>query len=264
MKMHTISIITGASSGLGRQFAIQLASCNDADEYYLIARNVTALNDTKNLMIKKGIQEKDVKIFPMDLSQSSCYDTLESILKSEKDFCIKTLVNNAGFGTYGEFTSSDFQEEIAMINTNVTSLVAFCYKALPYMKEGGRIVNVCSLAAFSPVSNFSIYAATKAFVFSFSLSLRAELASRKIAVCALCPGPCDTAFALRASGGKRQKVLHAKDTQKVVKHCLLSLEKNKAFCIKYLSWKIVAMLSSFAPKTLVAWWTFHFAKRPHS
>ena len=126
-----------------------------------------------------------------------------------------------------------------------------------------KILNVASLASFMPLGNFAVYAATKAYVLSFSIALRAELKDRGIKVCALCPGSVSTNFANIASNGKRRLVWHGKDPVKVVRHCLKQTEKNKKIIQCFFKWRLTALLSRFVGRYIVARYTYIFAERPY-
>ncbi|UKI56616.1 MAG: SDR family NAD(P)-dependent oxidoreductase [Treponema succinifaciens] len=129
--------------------------------------------------------------------------------KSQREiFKINVLVNNAGFGTYGEFAKTDIMREMKMIDLDCTSLTGITGFAIPYMQKGSRIINVASLASFLPLGNFAVYGACKSYVLSFSVALAAELKHKGIKVTALCPGPVSTEFADVASRGARKKVRH--------------------------------------------------------
>ena len=173
------------------------------------------------------------------------------------------LVNNAGFGTYGPFAETDIDREMQMIELNCTSLTGVCGIALPYLTKGSSIINTASLAAFLPLGNFAVYAATKAYALSFSIALAAELKDRGIQVCALCPGSVSTNFANVASNGKRKEVLHGKDPVKVVRHCLKANHRGKKTALWALKWRFTAFMSRFVGRYTGARYTYLYAKRPH-
>ena len=150
-----------------------------------------------------------------------------------------------------------------MIELNCTALTGICSCVLKYLNSGSQIVNVSSLAAFMPLGNFAVYAATKAYVLSFTVALAAELEPKGIKVCALCPGSVSTNFANVASNGKRKEVLHGRDPVKVVRHCLKKAKKGKKISLTFPKWKFLSFASRFAGKFTVAKLTYKFAKRPH-
>lgn len=184
-----IVIITGASSGMGREFARQLDKMcpENIDEFWLIARRKNRLEELSTTLNHNCV------LLSYDITDSTCMAKLSYKLKSE-DIAVRILVNCAGFGLIGKFTQLNIQSQLDMIDLNCKALVKLTYMCLPYMKENSRIINLASAAAFAPQPNFAIYAATKAFAESFNRALNRELSSRKIYVTSVCPGPVDTEF----------------------------------------------------------------------
>jgi hypothetical protein len=184
-----IAIITGASSGMGVEFALQLDNIlvESIDEIWLIARRKEAMLEVAQYM------EHTTRVLDMDVTNDSHIKRLEKLLADEKP-CIRVLVNSAGYGIMGEFASSDISDEIGMIDVNCKALTNITYICLPYMKKNSRIIQMASSAAFLPQPNFAVYAATKSYVLSFSRALNQELRKKKIYVTAVCPGPVDTPF----------------------------------------------------------------------
>ncbi|MBO6177187.1 MAG: SDR family NAD(P)-dependent oxidoreductase [Treponema sp.] len=265
--MKEIIIVTGASSGMGTCFAAELAE-EQPDELWLVARRNDRLE-----ALKKEIELKHsgVKVKPvaLDISGKKGAFEIKALLEEENKIhekeggiCIKVLVNNAGFGTYGEFADTDTEREMDMIELNCTSLTGITGFALPYMKKGSRIINTASLASFLPLGNFAVYGASKAFVLSFSVALRAELKHREISVTALCPGPVSTEFADVASKGARKEVLHGKDPVKTVRHAIKASRKGKLYSMFAFKWKFKAAASRFIGRYAGAWFTFKYCKRP--
>lgn len=265
--MKKLTIITGASSGLGAEFARQiyagLQDSGEKRELWLIARNEENLKEIALTLKGKNAL---VRTIPLDISGTSGVHAVKQLLDAEKEageFCIDVLVNNAGFGTYGPFAETDTDREMQMVELNCTALTGLCGIALPYLMRGSAIINTASLAAFLPLGNFAVYAATKAFALSFSVALAAELKESGINVCALCPGSVSTNFANVASNGKRKEVLHGKDPVSVVRHCLASVRKNKKVALWAAKWKFTAFMSRFIGRYAGARYTFLFNKRPH-
>lgn len=267
--MKKIILVTGASSGMGTEFARQLAHNRQADEIWLVARRKERIKllaqEIENTCIIK------TKILAEDISGSSAYQKFKSLFKQEfelstKDegFVIDTLVNNAGFGTYGPFAETPIDKQLSMVEINVNSLTAICGAALPYLQKGSRILNVASLAAYIPLGNFAVYAATKSYVLSFTLALAAELKDFGIKVMALCPGPVSTEFAQVASNGARKEVLKGKPADRVVSHALKKLDKNHHTAIMSLKWKFKAFMSHFVGRYFFARYTYLNEKRPYN
>ena len=265
--MKKIAVITGASSGMGRDFALLLNNFFKVDEIWLMARRKERL-DSLAAEMKSHESLPDARAIEVDISGKSGVNAFSKLLEDERlhngDFEISLLINNAGFGTYGTFEETPLDTELNMIELNCVSLTGFCGAALKYMKNGAHIINTASLAAFLPLGNFAVYGATKAFVLSFSTALAAELKPRGISVCALCPGPVSTEFANIASGGARKEVLHGLSSRKVVEHCLKKASKGKYIAIMAFKWKFKAFMSRFIGKYAGADFTFKYCKRPHN
>ncbi len=262
MGMKKIIVVTGASSGLGTCFAKQLAF-EEPDEIWIVARRKERLEE-----LKKEIEEStgvSVRVLAIDISGAEGARRLGDVFIEEKnrgEFEISVLVNNAGFGTYGEFSKTDVNREMEMVDLNCTSLTGITGFALPFMNRGGRIINTASLASFLPLGNFAVYGASKAYVLSFSVALAAELKPRGIIVTALCPGPVSTEFADVASNGARKKVRHGLSPEKTVEHAIKASRKGKLYSMRFFKWKIQAWASPYVDRYLGAWFTFKYCKRP--
>ena len=261
--MRKITVITGASSGMGAEFARQIAGHEDG-EIWLIARSKEKL-DALKAEIEGQQASANIKVVPMNLAGKEGVTLFKTFLATEKisgGFEIDMLVNNAGFGTYGEFANTPLEKELEMIDLNCTALTGICGAVLPYMHKDSSIINVASLAAFLPLGNFAVYAATKAYVLSFSVALAAELKDRGIKVSALCPGSVSTDFANVASNGARKEVLGGKDPVAVVAHCLKKARKGKRIILWAKKWKFTAFMSHFIGRYLCARYTYKYNKRP--
>lgn len=214
MKKNII-LITGASSGIGQEFAWQLDPYFDTiDEIWLIARNKEKLSQTAAYMRHK------TRILSMDLTKEAQLERLSDTL-ADHNVCIRMLVNCAGYGLMGAFDSSWQSSEhssqhssgrstehssdqscgqdspdgqLGMIRLNCEALTHVTYCCLPYMSKGSRIIQLSSSAAFLPQPGFAVYAASKSYVLSFSRALGEELRQREIYVTSVCPGPVDTPF----------------------------------------------------------------------
>ena len=271
INMKNIAVITGASSGMGKEFTIQVAQKYDFDEIWIIARRFEKLeqlakdiNQSKHFNVAKPVA--------LDLGSRDGVAQLEGLLKSEHEKLLKVesglqiglLINNAGFGTYGPFEETSVKAEMDMVELNCTSLTGICGIALPYLKKDSVIINTSSLAAFMPLGNFAVYAATKAYVLSFSKALTAELKDKGIKVHALCPGSVSTEFANVASNGARPEVKGGIPPQKVVAQCLNRAFKGKMTSLYRLKWKCLAFLSHFVSGKMVARFTYKYNKRPRT
>ncbi len=269
--MKNIAIITGASSGMGKVFASQVAQKYDFDEIWIVARRIENLEQ-----IARDINQNNhfevVKPVQLDLGDVAGVRKLEKILSQENKKLLKVesgieiglLINNAGFGTYGPFEETPIDAEMQMVELNCTALTGICGITLPYMKKGSVIINTSSLAAFMPLGNFAVYAATKAYVLSFSTALAAELKDKGIKVHALCPGSVSTEFANVASNGARKEVKGGIPPEGVVAQCLSRAFKGKMTSLYRLKWKCLAFMSRFVSGKLVARYTYKYNKRPRT
>lgn len=262
--MKKIGIVTGASSGMGAEFALQIARQKKCDELWLIARRKEKLDALcEKIESQKGVVPRAVA---MDIRGREGVERFARLLEKEKetgDFTVDILVNNAGFGTYGPFSETDVMRELDMIDLNCTALTGLCGVSLPYMKCGSLIINTASLAAFSPLGNFAVYAATKAYVLSFTLALAAEVRQRGIRVCALCPGSVSTEFASVASNGARKEVLRGIASDTVVAHCLKRAKRGKKIVLMRWKWKFFAAASRWLGRYAIARFTYEHWKRPY-
>ena len=189
--MKDYILITGASSGIGNEMAQQLAALKY--NLILVARSEGKLKDMKQaLSSKHGI---DVQYFAKDLSDTDQAVALYNEIKSA-NYQVSHLVNNAGFGNYGNFVETSLDEELNMIDLNISSLVVLTKLFAKDMvaRKSGRIMNVASLLAFLPFPYQSVYSATKSFVLAFSETLAAELEGSGVVVTTLAPGITETAF----------------------------------------------------------------------
>ena len=186
-----IAVITGASSGMGKEFVLQLDAQNEFDELWLIARREDRL-----LEIGKQTRAR-VRAIALDLCKREALDAYKTLLEQHQPD-VAVLVNGSGFGRFGAFTDIALEEQEQMITLNASALMSMTYLTLPYMHKGGQIYQIDSQSAFQPVPYIGVYGATKAFVLSFSRSLNVELKSRGIRVMAICPGWVKTEFFDRA------------------------------------------------------------------
>ena len=245
-----IAIVTGASSGLGREFVKQIDRSFALDEIWLIARRKERLSELANeLKNAKGI------VLPADLTRSEEVEKIVSRLKKEKP-AIQLLVNNAGFGKFGKFRDVPFKHYKDMIELNIRALTQLTYEALPFMGRGSKLVNVASAAAYVSLPYNSVYAATKAYVLSLTNALASELKQQGIHAMALCPGPMNTEFFEVFSEGKLQKSLRSVQPEDVVRTALNDLKKNKWASVHGLSMKTAVLLTKFLPRRI----STHLAK----
>ena len=217
-----IAVVTGASSGMGKEFVLQLNQYITVDEIWVIARREDALNQLK---AASGLP---VRPLVLDLCQSGAFEAYEALLKAEKPN-VKLLVNAAGFGRIEEFENITLSDHLDMIDVNVSALTAMTYVTIPYMKNGAEIYQIGSASSFAPLPYLGVYAATKSYVLSFSRSVNAELKSRGIHCMAVCPGWTRTEFLDRAV--EHPDVLahygHFYTVQQVVRRAIRDMKRKK-------------------------------------
>src|SRR5438874_5402827 len=223
------ALITGASAGLGRECARQIAS--RARTLVLVARREQRLNELRDELRNRNAQ-LNVHVRVVDLGDKSQIEELVRWLQENK-IDIDFLINNAGLGDYGSFATSPPKRNNEMLQVNVFALTALTRALLPQMvsRKHGAILNVSSSAGFLPIPGMNVYAATKAYVNSFSEALRAELHNTGVCVTALCPGPVHTEFgdAAKRPGGQSETgpEFAYVPVEKTVRDALAAIEANK-------------------------------------
>ena len=243
------ALITGASSGLGEEFALQIAS--RVDKLVLVARREPHLQQLAD-RIRMRFPRVAVAVFVVDLTQSAERERLIETL-SARGIKPDLLVNNAGLGDYGEFASSDWEKLQSMLQVNIEALTHLTHRLVPDMiRRGGAIINVSSLASVIPIPDFAVYAATKAYVTSFSEALRLELREHGIPVLAVCPGPVRTEFgAVARRGGNENEIPSPKwfyvAKEQVVAESLAALDRNAARVYPGLKTAAVALVLTALP-----------------
>jgi len=247
------ALITGASAGIGREFARQLAG--RARSMILIARREEQLLEL-NHELQQQHENLRVHIRKADLSNlAQLKELMESLDREQIE--IDLLVNNAGLGDAGLFATSDSTRNEQMLLVNVVALTSLTRHLLPHMiaKRHGGILNVSSSAGFLPIPGDGVYAATKAYVTSFSEALRAELRGTGVSVCALCPGPVQTEFQEVARRQGVQPRLGPKfvvvPVEQVVRDALAALESDQPLVIPGFAMKFVMFLSRLMPMPLL-------------
>jgi short-subunit dehydrogenase len=189
--MKKISVITGASSGMGRDFVRMIDMIEECDEIWVIARRKDRLEELKS---ENG---KVIRPIELDLSKNESIYEYKKMIESEKPQVI-ALVNAAGFGKFGKFEDIPLEEQMNMIDLNCKALMAVTYITLPYMPEGSHVYQLGSQSSFQPVPYMATYGASKAFVLSLTRALNKEYEKRNIRMIAVCPGWVKTEFFDRA------------------------------------------------------------------
>lgn len=252
MKLDACSaVITGASAGIGREFAWQLAS--RAKLLVLVARRRDRLEELRSELVARNPALR-VEVREADLSNLEQTMQLAASLTNEP---VDFLINNAGVGDHGPFATADPIRVTEQVQVNMLALTALTRALLPRMlaQKRGAILNVSSSAGFLPLTGMAVYAATKAYVTSFSEAIRAETRGCGISVTALCPGPVDTEFAQVADRESRPRksgpnFMHV-PAEKVARDALSAVERDKALVIPGLAMKIGMAITRALPLSLL-------------
>jgi len=216
-----IAIVTGASSGMGREFVLQLSQYVKVDEIWAIARREEALKSIKAAV--------PVRPIPLDLCNEVSFARFAHLLAAEKPN-VKLLVNAAGFGKFGAFQNVPLEDDLRMIDLNCKALVAMTRLTLPYMRFGSHVLQLDSLSAFQPVPYIATYGATKSFVLSYTRAVNRELKGSGIRMMAMNPGWVKTEFfnhALQTNGSEVQYYNRLWEAKDVVATGLKDLYKTK-------------------------------------
>ena len=240
-----IAVITGASSGMGRAFVKAVDRAYDLDELWVIARRRERL---ESLSAECGTR---VRPLSMDLSESGSISALKELLETEKPD-LRLLINAAGYGIFGAFSDIPLEEQLGIVTLNDRALTAVTAVCLPYMKEGSAVVNLGSNSSWQPVPYMNVYAASKAYVLSFSRGLYRELKPRGIHVLCVCPGWIRTEFFDTAV---RDDTIVYYDrfytAEQVVERAMKDLKKKKLVSIAGFPVRMQVRLVKFLPVRLV-------------
>lgn len=244
-----IAVITGASSGIGKEFAKTVSDHGIYDELWVIARNEEKLLSLKNLV------PFPLRTFALDLTKECSIDVYKDTLCEEKpEICL--LINCSGYGKFDSCENLLLNENLGMIDLNCRALTAVCCLSLPYMSSGSEIINISSVAAFQPIPYINVYGASKAYVLSFSRALNRELKARNIHVLAVCPFWTKTAFFDRAVNTEKKAVVKKYaamyESSYIVKYAWRALKhKNKDYCIPGFIAKMQVLMVKILPHRLV-------------
>lgn len=250
MELKTYMLITGASGGIGYDIA-RLAAA-DGTNLVLVARSADKLNRISE-ELRKNYSSQVVTI-AVDLSEESGVNSLISEIESG-NITIDALVNNAGFGDFGDFAKADLPKNMEMIRLNISAITRLSHFALQAMlkTKHGKIMNVASTAAFMPGPGMAVYYASKAYVLSFSEALTRELKGTGITVTTLCPGPTDTSFAAAAGLGKSllHRMLPPATSAEVAKAGYKAMMNGKTVVIPGIMNKLSTIAPRFSPRSMV-------------
>ena len=242
------ALITGASSGIGAELARQLAP--HARVLVLVARRLDRLESLKADIARSGL---DIHCHAVDLTDAAQIEELLAAL-SRDGIAIDLLINNAGIGDHGLFEESDWTRVEAMLDLNIRTLTRLTHALLPGIMRSkrGAILNVSSIAGFLPMPHMAVYAASKAFVNSFTEALRAELRGTGVAVTALCPGPVDTEFRSLACRPGQHDTLPAPDilklpVERIARDGLAAVDKDRARVVPGWLLAVLMFITSLVP-----------------
>ena len=237
--MRNIALVTGASSGMGKEFVREISKkYKGLDEIWVVARRRERLRE-----LKKEIIGTRVRILPLDLMEEESFERLKMVLAKEQPV-VRILVNASGYGISGSFEHQTEEDAAGMT-----------YLVLPYLRRGSFIYQMASSAGFAPQPNFTVYAATKAYVKSFSIALRQELSYQGIRVIAVCPGPVKTEFFDRAYEQEEMKFYKKfvmADPKKVVRKAIRDARKNKAVSVYGMTMKVTRVICKLLPGRWIA------------
>lgn len=240
-----IAVVTGASSGMGKEFVMRLVKDPSFDEIWVIARRKERLEALS--------REVSARIRPvaLDLTKEESIEKYKKLLAKHKPI-VSVLVNASGVGRFGAFENIELEAYYNMIDLNVKAYVAMTYATLPYMIEGSQIYQLDSLSSFQPVPYINVYGATKAFVLSFSRALNVELKPKKIRVMAVCPGWVRTEFFDHAATDNTIVYYnHFYTPEQVIKRAFKDMKKGKDVSICGFRVRMQVRLTKLLPHKLV-------------
>ena len=248
--MKNICVITGASSGIGKEFFAEIAA--DAsfkfDEFWVIARNASRLEELR------GLTKTPVKIVPLDLSSEDSFKKYRELLETEKPR-IGLLVNCSGFGKFESTVKVGYEDTINMIDLNAKATAAMDIISLDYMGNGDGIVNIASVAGYQPIPYINVYGATKAFVLNFTRALAEEVKHKGIRVMAVCPFWTRTEFFDRAikpdEDAVVKKYIAMYEPRQIVTRALSDYKKGKGVSLFGFKTKMQLLAVKLAPVPLV-------------
>lgn len=259
MTTATLAMVTGASSGIGKSFAEQLAA--RGCDLVLVARNQARLEELAAEL--RRLHGREVRVLPADLENPAELATVEQMLR--EDARIDLLVNNAGYGITGNFSDLPIEKTEGQIDCNIVALTRLSHAALTTMRPSrrGGIINIASGAAFLPTPQISVYCATKAYVVNFSLALNEETKSHGVRCLVVCPGFTRTEFQSRANYDTSAMPSFVWQTaDEVVKESLAAYEKGEALLVPGIQNKVTMALTSVIPKTMLASLAGRFGRQP--
>lgn len=247
-----IAVITGASSGIGKEFAKQIDQTEKLDEIWLIARRKEAMEALSSMLKAKA------RIICLDLLKQESFDEYKGMLEQLKPN-IRYMINASGFGEMGDWSEISLDSQMKMIDLNIKALVSMTVISIPFMSKGSNLIEIGSASVFNPLPYFNVYASTKSFVRHYTRALHEELKPLGVNVTVVCPGWVRTEFfdhtndsKVRYSPKAYKPMLEKED---VVRKSLKAVRKNKALCVVGKFTKLQHVLSKLVPHSiLIAIW----------
>ena len=244
----SVAIITGASSGIGREFAKQMKEKLGVQSFWFIARSTDKMEDLRDEL------SVEAKIISADLSTMEGIGEVRRALEEEKPE-VKYLVNAAGFGNFGSFDQISEELVAKMIDLNSRALVLITHMVIPYMVRGGRIVELGSGSCFTPLPYFNVYSSSKVFVLHYTKSLNYEIKKYGLRATCFCPGWVETDFLGKATNNPNVTMPKAMKpllkTDKVVAKCISAMVKGRAMCVTNWYTKLQHLLFKILPDSLL-------------
>ena len=243
----SVAIITGASGGIGSEFARQLNQLGVIDEFWFVARNESRM---QALADELGVK---AKIISADLTTMDGINKVSVALEEEKP-SVSFLVNASGFGNYGAFDEISEDEIIKMIDLNAKALVLLTHMTVPYIEVGGRIIELGSGSCFAPLPYFNIYSSSKVFVLHYTKSLNYELKKYGVRATCFCPGWVDTEFLCKskANGNTHPKTMKPLlKCEDVVRKCIKASIKGRVMCVTNWYTKLQHLLFKIVPDCIL-------------
>ena len=246
------AMITGASGGIGREFALQLLCDYGVKSFWLIARNKSKLEALADELRHGGAE---VEVISADLGKREGIDAVKATLEEKKPE-VSYLVNAAGYGKFGRFDELSEDDIAGMIDLNSRALVLLTHATVPYMKCGGRIVQLGSGSCFTPLPNFNVYAASKSLVLHYTKALNYELKKYGIRATCFCPGWVATDFFGVAegegvSGPAKKHIKPLLNAKKITRGCLKAVKRGKAMYVTGWYTKMQHVLFKLVPDPIL-------------
>lgn len=246
-----IAIITGASSGIGHRFALEIQKTGEVDGFLLIARR------RERLLTLAGQLGEGAEILEADLATDGGIAAVRDWLEVNKP-AVRYLINAAGYGVFGDYTQVSERDTVGMIDLNVKATVLLSHMVIPYMIPGSNLLEVGSASVFTPLPSFNVYASSKAFVYHYAQALYYEVKPRGICVTVFCPGWVRTEFFDRAENEKSEGPRVKKPMLSVeyaVGCAMRAMRRRRMLCTCNWYTKLQHLLSKLAPnRLLIAAW----------